>query len=196
MRELELKAVVHDLDGCRARIMQRGASLREAGMLHDRRYDTPDRALRERDVVLRVREFVSAEARRASLDWKGAARFESGYKEREEITLGIVDAAAATQILEGAGFLMSFEIERDVEVYELRGALVRFERYPRMDTLVEVEGEPAAIEAAADALGIPRAEFTTDRLIDFVLRFEERTGSRAALSRDARSDGPYAHVDA
>lgn len=197
MRELELKAVVPDVDACRARLIQHGAVLREAGTLRDRRYDTADRVLRARDVVLRVREFVGSSGKRASLDWKGAAQFGSGYKERQEVALGISDAAAADQILQGAGFVVSFEIERDIEVFAVHGATVRFERYARMDTLVEVEGAPSAIEQAIDALGIPRADFTTERLADFVQRFEQRTGQHAAVSAAALASArPYAPADA
>ncbi|HEX9249942.1 MAG TPA: hypothetical protein VF856_10610, partial [Gemmatimonadaceae bacterium] len=48
--------------------------------------------------------------------------------------------------------------------------------------LVEVEGEPDAIEAAIDAIGLPRGMFTSERLPDFVNAFEHRTGVRAAVS--------------
>jgi hypothetical protein len=66
-----------------------------------------------------------------------------------------------------------------------------------MDTLVEVEGAPAAIEQAILSLGIPRSEFTTQRLADFVQRYELRTGQRAALSTaDVESAGSYARADA
>ena len=197
MRELELKAVVPDVSACRTRLLQSGAVLREAGKLRDLRYDTEDRALRARDVVLRVREFISTTTQRTSLDWKGSATFDSGYKEREEVALGIADAATAGRILEGVGFVVSYEIERDIEVFDVHGATVRFERYARMDTLVEVEGAPNAIEQAIQALGIPRSEFTTQRLADFVQRYEERTGQRAALSTaDAESASSYARADA
>jgi len=62
-----------------------------------------------------------------------------------------------------------------------------------MDDLVEVEGSPDQIERAIEVLGLDRAGFTTDRLPDFVRRFEERTGGRAAISDaelagDARFD--------
>ena len=75
------------------------------------------------------------------------------------------------------------EIDRDVVQYALERATVRFERYPRMDALVEVEGPPGDIERAIRALGMPRAAFTADRLVAFVARFEARTGERAALNR-------------
>jgi predicted adenylyl cyclase CyaB len=182
MRELELKAVVPDLEACRARLRAEGAEPREAGALRDWRFDTADFALRAADVVLRVREFSGTPASRASIDWKGAAKFDSGYKEREETSLGIADATAAVALLQRLGFQISYAIEREIEVYDLHGASVRFERYARMDTLVEVEGAPEAIERAIVALGIPRAAFNTGRLSDFAREFEARTGRRAAVS--------------
>jgi hypothetical protein len=65
--------------------------------------------------------------------------------------------------------------------YALFGATVRFERYPRLDDLVEVEGAPADIERAIVAIGLPRDGYTVDRLTDFVARYEARTGRRAAI---------------
>jgi hypothetical protein len=73
------------------------------------------------------------------------------------------------------------EIEREVQVYRVGEATVRFERYPRMDDLVEVEGAPDAIERAIEALGMDRSAFTAERLPDFARRFELRSGERAAL---------------
>jgi hypothetical protein len=51
-----------------------------------------------------------------------------------------------------------------------------------MDVLLEVEGSPDAIEDAIATTGIPRSAFSDERLLDFVARYEERTGLDAALS--------------
>ncbi|ADO70172.1 uncharacterized protein STAUR_2368 [Stigmatella aurantiaca DW4/3-1] len=59
-------------------------------------------------------------------------------------------------------------------------ATLRFEQFPRMDMLVEVEGPPETIEHAIRATGIPRECFTADRLATFIHRFEARTGGCAA----------------
>ena len=75
-------------------------------------------------------------------------------------------------------------IDRAVVQYEVQGAIVRLERYPRMYDLVEVEGSPEAIERAIKVLGISRSAFTADRLPQFAARFQARTGARPALSDD------------
>jgi hypothetical protein len=76
-------------------------------------------------------------------------------------------------------------IEREIEIYLLGQATARLEWYPRMDVLVEVEGEPAAIERIIAVSGIPRSDFTAESLADFVRRFEVRTGAPASLASGA-----------
>jgi hypothetical protein len=87
-----------------------------------------------------------------------------------------------TAILEKLGYIVTREIDRKVIQYQWQAATVRFEIYPRMDILVEVEGEPPVIEEAIASLGMLRGEFTTERLAAFVERFEQRTGVQAAIS--------------
>jgi adenylate cyclase class 2 len=196
MREVELKAMVADPEAARNALRAAGATLTYAGRLEDRRYDAPDRALRLRDQVLRLRIYRGNEMR-ALLDWKGPSSYEGGYKIREEHSTPVADAAALAAILEGLGYVVTREIDRTIEQYQLEGAMVRFERYPRMDVLVEVEGEPAAIERAIAALAMPREAFTTGRLPDFVQRYEDRTGERAAIcDRELTGDYRFSSTDA
>jgi predicted adenylyl cyclase CyaB len=181
MIEVEVKAVVDDVAARRERLLAAGARAEFSGRMRDLRYDTPDRALAAVDHVLRVRVYSGPAGETAHLDWKGATRIEAGLKEREEYTTGASDLAGLTAILAALGFVTTREIEREVSMYRLGDATVRFERYPRMDDLVEVEGTPEAIERAIEALGMERPAFTADRLPDFARRFEARTGERAAL---------------
>ncbi len=181
-REVELKALIDDEALRRARVEAAGATLVYEGRLEDRRFDTPGRALSLRDYVVRLRTWRGADGVRAALDWKGPTRYEDGYKVRDELTttLGAPDALQA--MLLNLGYIITREIDRHIVQYDLGGAMVRFERYPRMDVLVEVEGTPELIEAAIATIGLPREAFTTERLPDFVARFELRTGQEAALA--------------
>ncbi len=188
MIEVELKSVVDDMKGRRAAVEAAGATLVFAGRLEDRRYDTAGRELTARDHVLRVRVYRDASGSRSQLDWKGATRREDGYKLREELEAKVTDGDALVAILSKLGYVVTIAIDRDIVQYDLGGAMVRFERYPRMDDLVEVEGDPAGIERAIAVLGMSRAGFTSDRLPDFARRFEERTGTPAALSNAALAD--------
>ncbi|HKW12646.1 MAG TPA: hypothetical protein VJO33_19820 [Gemmatimonadaceae bacterium] len=185
MIELELKAVVPDLVASRRRVEQGGARLTFAGRLEDRRYDRRDLSLAERDHVLRIRVYrdASGAISTTSVDFKGPSSVADGYKQREEISSEIFGGPENfARILEQLGFIVTMQIDRAIWQYDLSGAAIRFERYPRMDDLVEVEGAPAAIERAIGVLALPRDAFTGERLPDFVRRFEARTGRDAALS--------------
>ena len=182
MFEVELKAVVDDLELRRKRLEDGGAELTFDGRLSDKRYDLPRRDLAQRDEVLRVRRYENRDSVRTHVDWKGPTDSAGEYKVREEISAVVEDFKGLSAILEKLGYVVTREIDRQVIQYRVGAATVRFEIYPRMDTLVEVEGEPPVIEEAIAVLGMLRGEFTTERLSSFVDRFEQRTGVRAAIS--------------
>jgi hypothetical protein len=81
------------------------------------------------------------------------------------------------------GYEVSIAIDRVIEQYDLAGTMVRFEHYPRMDDLVEVEGAPEQIERAIAVLGLARDGFTADRLPGL------RTSLRGANRRACRHLG-------
>jgi predicted adenylyl cyclase CyaB len=190
MREVELKAVVHDLVSARKQLEKAGATLAYEGRLLDQRYDVESRELAERDEVLRVRRYETGASAGTYLDWKGPTEMQGAYKIREEVSTSVGDFPALEQILVRLGFTITMEVDRQIAQYELGGATIRFETYPRMDVLVEVEGEPGTIELAIEALGMARGEFTSERLPTFVERFERRTGVRAAIC-DRELGGDY-----
>ena len=192
MREVELKSVVDDVEACRLRLERAGATLVYSGRLEDRRYDSADRRLAATDLVLRTRVYRSPAGVKAELGWKGPTMYEDGYKVREELGTPVTDPDSLSTILGHVGFVVTRAIDREIAQYDLDGTVVRFERYPRMDALVEVEGTPDGIERAIVALGLARAGFSSDRLPAFVRRFQDRTGETAALC-DSELDGTVAY---
>ena len=197
MREVELKGVVADPVDLRARLLAAGAREVFNGALSDRRYDLASRDLLERDHVLRLRVYRDAAGERAVLDFKGPTRYSKGYKVREELSAPSGDGRVMALVLERLGYVVIREIDRDIEQFELGGAVLRIERYPRMDVLLEVEGTPKAIESAIAHTGIPRADFSSERLPEFILRYEQRTGERAAICvRELSGDYRYSVTDA
>jgi predicted adenylyl cyclase CyaB len=182
--EVELKAVARDPAATRERLEAAGATLTFAGRMEDRRYDTPDGRFARRDVVIRLRVYRPSNGGppETHLDWKGASSSDSGYKVRDELSTMVGDAGTLASILDRLGFMVTREVDREIWQYRLGAAMVRFEQYPRMDVLLEVEGSPDAIEHAIVTTGIARSQFSDERLLDFVARFEERTGLDAALS--------------
>jgi predicted adenylyl cyclase CyaB len=197
MREVELKAVIPDAAAVERALAAAGARRTGAGALHDRRYDTPDRALAARDHVLRLRTFTPDHgAAVATLDWKGPTTVEDGYKVREERSTGVADPAALAAVLSALGYVVTREIDRQVRTWTLADAVARVERYPQMDVLLEVEGDPHAIERVIAATGIARAAFTTDRLPAFAAAYAARTGLPAYLSHAEAAGATFREADA
>ena len=181
MTETELKAVVDDLALRRRLVEEGGGELEKEGYLQDRRWDTEAETIGRRDHVIRIRVFNGHPANEASLEWKGPARIDGGYKLREEIGTDIADPAALSELMERLGLQVTRTIDRDIVQFTLHGATVRFESYPRMDILVEVEGTPAQIERAVAVIGLPREAYSADSLVEFMARFEQRTGKRPVV---------------
>lgn len=186
MRELELKARIDDPDELRSRLREAGLTAGFRGEMLDRVYDRPARGgeLGARREVLRVRVYRAGAGERTVLGWKGPTRVENGLKLREEEETEVADRAALEAILAALGYRVVKAIDREIEMYEGDAVSVRIERYPRLDLLAEVEGEPAAIEALLPRLGLPREAWVPHPLSWFVREWEARTGESALLARD------------
>lgn len=185
MDELELKARVDDPAALETALRQAGAELVFRGEMQDRRYDRSG-SLGSRDQVLRLRTYRGTSSY-GVLAWKGAASVHHGYKRREEHEARLDDPEAAALIVERLGYEVVMRIDRTIVEYRLAQAAVRVEWYPSMDVLVEVEGEPAAIERAIAASGIPRDRFLSESLRFFTADYERRTGRPAQIAKLAAS---------
>ncbi len=187
--ELEVKARITNVAELRRRLRRAGATVEFRGAMADRRYDRGS-VLTRVDEVLRLRTYRPTERGRgrarphAVLTWKGAASARSGgrYRHRLELELEIPDPKALHTVLARLGYRITMAIDRRVEVYRLGHAILRLERYPRMDTLLEVEGPPPAIERAIAATGLERERFRSESLPYFMRAYRRRTGRRARLS--------------
>jgi hypothetical protein len=178
-----VKAVVPDAAQVRTRLIAAGARPGFAGRMTDIRYDR-NGELTARGEVLRLRVFRGVDGDRAVIGWKGPASVTvEGWKERRELEYPIgVARARPEELPEALGYLPIHLLERYVEYYHLEGAEARLEWYPRMDTLIEIEGDSQGIDAFITATGLPRSAFTPEPLALFAGRFAARTGVAAALS--------------
>ncbi len=173
----------------RERLDGAGAQAGFRGIMVDRRYDRGG-VLLARDEVLRVREYRFDDGRiESSVSWKGpTAVTAEGYKSRQELEYAIqsrVPDLPPWALFDALGFEEIHRIERYVEYYRFSEADIRLEWYPRMDVLIEVEGEHRSIEAALEVIGLPRASYSAEALPVFAERYAARTGTPAALSLEA-----------
>jgi len=183
--ELELKARVEDPAGLRVALARAGATLTFRGAMIDHRFDR-GRELEARDEVIRLRVYRSPEGTAwGVLSWKGPVGARGAYRHRQEIESRVEVPDAVSALLTRLGLTPTLRIDREIEQWLLDGVVLRLEHYPDMDTLLEVEGEPGAIERAVAASGLPRALFLPESLPYFIAAFERRTGRPARLTGTA-----------
>ena len=191
--ELELKTVVPDPSAVRTALLAAGATLSFRGLLVDRRYDRDGdcRCTAARDEVLRVRSYLRRNgSARAQLGWKGRTeRSAEGYKRREERELDLRQGEPAP-FLEALGFQVVHAIDRYIESYDLADGQARLEWYPRMDVLIEVEGESTAIERIIAVTRLPRSSFTAEALTAFTARYDAAHPGAPGLVALAGWEGP------
>jgi predicted adenylyl cyclase CyaB len=188
--ESELKARLEEsVEATCRRLEARGWRLHFDGEMFDRILDTPDRRLLAADEVLRVRRiYAGGEIVRSFLTWKGPTRYENGFKVRDELETPAADPAAMTALLARLGFtVVAMAIDRRITVYESGPVRARIEVYPGMDTLIEMEGDPEAVERRLDDVGLPRSAWVAWPLQEFVDRYETRTGEAARLAYEGSS---------
>lgn len=185
--ELEVKTRVESPEALIRSLRAAGAELVFRGAMIDRRFDR-DGTFEAVDEVVRLRVYEPADgaAPWGVLGWKGPVGKRGEYRHRAEAETRVDDPDAALALLERLGLTLSLRIDRDIEQYRLGDAVLRLERYPGMDTLLEVEGTPAGIERAVVASGLDRADFLPESLPYFVAAYERRTGRRARLAASDR----------
>jgi len=187
--ELELKARVENPDAVRKAILAAGAELVYRGAMMDRRFDRRGR-LEQRDEVVRLRVYHPADRSPewGVLGWKGPVQRRGEYRLREEWESRLDDPKAVLVTLRHMGYKISLRVDRAVEQYRLGEATLRLEWYPAMDVLMEIEGDPEAIERAIAATGLARDAFLPESLPYFTAAYEERTGRVARVSRLKRRE--------
>lgn len=182
-----------DPKAVRARLLAAGAVPGFVGMLVDVRWDR-NGELMARDEVLRLRVFHPLKGEvHAVLGWKGRTAVSAdGFKERRELEYAISSTLAPPHaLLEALGYFPLHTIERYVEYFQLGTTTLRLEWYPRMDTLIEIEGDVRGIENGIQASGLLRSSFLPDPLSVFAARFAARTGKRAVMTiAELGSDPP------
>jgi adenylate cyclase class 2 len=113
------------------------------------RFDDPQRSLRARGRVLRLRRDAGA-----WLTYKGPSQPGSGVTDRVELETAVADIDTLKKILEQLGFIQIAVYEKYRTVYELGGCEVMLDELPYGD-FIEVEGpETQSIRDVADRLGL------------------------------------------
>ncbi len=179
--EVELKFPVDSLPDFERRLNELGFRLDtprtfEQNTLHD----TPQRDLRARGELLRVREYggrhILTHKRHPDHEEKG-----SRYKVRMETECELSDGAALAEILTRLGFSPAFRYEKYRSEYshpDGPGAHLVLDETP-IGNFAELEGPTEWIDRTLEALGVDPASCLTESYGKLFLAWKQRTGSGA-----------------
>lgn len=149
-KELEAKFAVDSLEPLRSMLKSMGAMVKNCRFERNVVFDTPDRDLRARGELLRLRQ-----TDKAVLTWKrpSSEPAPAGVKAMDEVETTVGDFEAVREMLHGLGYEDALWYEKCREQWSLRESLVCLDVLP-FGQFVEIEGEPSAIAKAADCLGL------------------------------------------
>lgn len=172
--EVEIKFLVPDLAALEAKL--RAAGFREqTPRTHEMNvlYDFPDRPLRMRGELLRIRKYGD--------EWKltHKAKGDAGkHKSRVETETGLADGAALETIFRSLGLSESFRYEKfRCEWSDGKGHVVLDET--PIGNVAEIEGPPEWIDSIAAKLGVAERDYITKSYAQLFQDWKQRTGSAA-----------------
>lgn len=175
--ETELKFVVDDVQTFHASAERLGLVLKTPRTFEGNTlFDTPDRSLRAKRQILRIREygpkFVLTHKRLASEDAKDVR-----YKTRIETETELEDAAAMAEIFCQLGYCPAFRYEKFRTEWDApEGGHLVLDETP-IGIWAELEGEPAWIDAMLTKLGVGTDRCTVESYGALFLNWKARTGS-------------------
>lgn len=163
--EIEIKFTNADLKALRDKLLEAGASRLGGHFESNRVFDTPDRSLFAKNILLRLRQMASKPGDKSAdglMTLKrppAAADEKERYKVWQETETRVTDAAALAEAFHALGCGVTLVYEKLREEWRLEACTVCLDRLPFGD-VVELEGSPAAIEACAGRLGLDMAQGT------------------------------------
>ncbi len=177
--EIEMKFAVHDIAGFKAEVEELGLHLEtERTFESNTLYDTPDRELRAKTQVLRLRIY----GERCVLTHKrvpDGGNDDSKYKTRIETETEVQDCGAVAEIFAQLGFVAAFTYEKfRTEWSDPAGGHLVLDETP-IGIYAELEGQTDWIDRMVERLGVQEADRSTASYGTLFLQWKERTDSEA-----------------
>lgn len=176
--EVELKFPVPDQAAFHAAVERLGFTLVTPRTFESNTlYDTPDRSLRARTQILRLRQYGP----RSVVTHKrlpGPEDDNALYKTRIETETTVEDPAALAEIFTQLGYSPVFRYEKYRTEWERDGGHLVLDE-TAIGTWAEVEGQPEWLEATLNDLQVPREICSRESYGKLFLNWKERTGSPA-----------------
>jgi adenylate cyclase class 2 len=182
MAEIELKFHVRDAAKLRQRVLDAGFLLQtERTFESNTLFDTPERSLRGRQQILRLRQYGETWTLTHKRPTDDERERESlRYKFRQETETHVDDGEAMGAILIELGYLPVFRYEKfRTEFVDAGGSgSIVLDETP-IGTFAEAEGSPAWIEETLQKLGVRSKSCFTESYGKMFEQWQQHTGSNA-----------------
>lgn len=176
-REIEIKLPVRDAHDMHRRLVRAGFHRSSRYFEDNLVFDTPDRRLRRKGQLLRLREYQG----RTILTFKSRAARSRRYKVRAEEEVLVSGRQTMQKILEALGYRVVFRYQKLRTTFRSsrEPALHLYSDDTPIGAFLEVEGPPKAIDRVARRLGFRLADYITLTYADLYARFRRRVGKRS-----------------
>ncbi|MFW6414967.1 MAG: class IV adenylate cyclase [Thermodesulfobacteriota bacterium] len=148
--EKELKFPCKDFSRVRQRLSREKAVFLDSYFECNQVFDTPDRGLKQKDILLRLRE---GNNNVLCLKRSPGEDYPPDIKVWEEFETDLQSPEQMRSILYALGYVIAFCYDKIREKWSLRGCKVCLDLVP-FDQFVEIEGEIEEIELCAALLGL------------------------------------------
>jgi adenylate cyclase class 2 len=181
--EVEIKFVIHDLDGLRNRLREVGFR-EETPRTHEMNtlYDRLGR-LRSRGEVLRIRKYGDT--------WKVTHKSkgkESKHKTRKELETSVKDGETLDQIFQAIGYEARFRYEKFRSEWTDNEGHVVLDETP-IGNLGEIEGTPEWIDRIAGQLGVKESDYINKSYAELFRDWAKQNKSKAKNMTFAEVNG-------
>ncbi len=137
--EIEAKLKVDSHEEIVKKLAELGAEFLEEQLQTDYYFDDVNATLTKGDKCLRLRRLLTDQKEKFFLTYKGAKE-EHRLKKRQEIELGIEDAASAQKLFAELGYKQVLVVEKKRRVWRLARCEVALDELPMLGSFVEIEG--------------------------------------------------------
>jgi len=171
--EVEIKFVIHDLEGLRSRLKEIGFR-EETPRTHEMNglYDHLGR-MRSRGEVLRIRKY--GDSWKVTHKSKGT---ESKHKTRKELETKVADGEMMDQIFRALGYEPTFRYEKFRSEWSDGNGHVVLDETP-IGNLGEIEGNPDWIDRVAAQLGVQESDYINKSYAELFRDWAKRNKSKA-----------------
>jgi adenylate cyclase class 2 len=188
--EIELKFPVQDVQALLSRVESLGLCLQTARTFEaNTLYDTPERELRAKKQILRLRNYGGT----CTLTHKRkGTEADSKYKTRIETETELEDGEAMAEVFSQLGYSPVFRYEKfRTEWASAGGGHLVLDETP-IGVWAELEGQPAWIDETLERLGIDSAQCLTSSYGTLFLDWKQRTSSSVENMTFAEIGDPVA----